>query len=155
MAHRHEAAHDLQRSTDDGAVLPWVPGPRRGSCAGGSTHMGQASSGPVAESERRNPAARAAPAPHDHAPTRDPRTVLGNRSARMLLAQPKLVVGASFDPLEVEADRVAADVVRTMASGPSPDRAHHECEPGCSLHGPGPVAARTISRARDTGAAPI
>ena len=87
--------------------------------------------------------------------TRDPRAVLGNRSARVLLAQPNLVVGASFDPLEVEADRVAADVVRTMASGPAPNRVDHACGEGCSLHGPRPVAARAIRRAPNLEVAPI
>ncbi len=79
------------------------------------------------------------PIPHGHAvAARDPRTVLGNRSARMLIAQPHLVVGASFDPLELEADRVAADVVRTMAAGPTPDRIDRDCGAGCSCTDPAP-----------------
>ncbi|MET0324058.1 MAG: DUF4157 domain-containing protein [Ilumatobacteraceae bacterium] len=75
---------------------------------------------------------------------RDPRTVLGNRSVRTLLAQRRLAVGSSSDPLEVEADRVAADVVRTLAVGPAPD---HECGQGCSVHGSRPQLSRAIRRA--------
>ena len=118
--------------------------------------MGKASTRTVTHSARRDHGGPIAPVPHGRAAaTRDPRTVLGNRSARMLLAQPNLVVGASFDPLELEADRVAADVVRTMAAGPAPDRADHDCGVGCSSHGPGHVVTRTISRAPDLEAAPI
>jgi hypothetical protein len=118
--------------------------------------MGKAPTRTDTERERRDHDGRAVPVPHDHrAATRDPRKVLGNRSTRVLLAQPKLVVGASFDPLEVEADRVAAEVVRTLASGPAPDRVDHECGTGCSLHGSGPVDARRISRVSNLEAAPI
>jgi Domain of unknown function (DUF4157) len=118
--------------------------------------MGKASTRTVTHRQRRDHDRGVAPVPHEHvAAARDPRAVLGNRSARVLLAQPSLVVGASFDPLEVEADRVAADVVRTMASGPAPDRVEHACGEGCSVHGPGPVAARAIRRAPNLAVAPI
>jgi hypothetical protein len=115
--------------------------------------MGKASTRTVTHRARRDHG-RPVPIPHGHAvAARDPRTVLGNRSARMLIAQPHLVVGASFDPLEVEADRVAADVVRTMAAGPTPDRIDRDG--GAGPDGSGPAVARTISRAASPEAAPI
>ena len=81
--------------------------------------------------------------------THDARVVLGNRSTRMLLLQPKLTVGASYDPLEIEADRIATDVVRAMRSTATTAAADHECGDGCAVHGSGRAAARTISRASD------
>ena len=74
----------------------------------------------------------------------DERAVLGNRSTRVLLTQPKLVVGATTDPLEIEADRVATAVVRAMASGS--DR---------PVRGPGARVDRRIGRLASAEAAPI
>lgn len=111
--------------------------------------MGKASTRAVNDRERRDHHGRAVPVPSDHAAaTADPRTVLGNRATRMLIGQPKLVVGASADPLEVEADRVAADVVRAIAAGPTTGPATHDCGAGCSVHGSGAGLARAIRRHR-------
>src|SRR5262245_53600910 len=98
------------------------------------------------------------PVRHDHVPAgRDPRAVLGNRATRALLAQAKLTVGASFDPLEIEADRVAAEVVRTLAEHPAPDQADHDCSGlGCSVHGHGSAgAARALRLEADLDEVPI
>ncbi len=155
MAHGRTADHGARAS----AGGPWYPAQSSEAIAnraGRGTQMGKASTRTVIHRQRRHHDGRVAPVPHEHvAETRDPRAVLGNRSARVLLAQPNLVVGASFDPLEVEADRVAADVVRTMASGPAPNRVDHPCGEGCSLHGPRPAAARAIRRAANLEVAPI
>jgi hypothetical protein len=103
--------------------------------------MAKATTRSVTGRERSDQEGPTVETPHRHAPaTSDPRTVLGNR---VLLAQPKLMVGSSSDPLEVEADRIAADVVRTLAAGPAPAGAGHECGAGCAVHAP---VARTIRR---------
>ena len=73
----------------------------------------------------------------------------------MLVAQPKLVVGASFDPLEVEADRVAADVVRAMAAQPAPTRDGHGCGPACAVRGSVPLVHRAARRRAHTDGDPI
>jgi hypothetical protein len=120
--------------------------------------MGKASTHSVPDRERADSEQRALRVQHDHAVAkRDPRTVLGNRSARTLLAQTKLTVGASFDPLEIEADRVAAEVVRTLTTQPAPEQADHQCSgPACSVHAQQPAdAARSLRRAVDLDHAPM
>ncbi len=109
--------------------------------------MGKGTTRTVIDRDRRAPDDRAARAhEHEHVAPSDPRTVLGNRAARMLLVQPKLVVGASNDALEIEADRVAAEVVRTIAAGPIAGQTDHECGDGCATHGSARTAARAIRR---------
>lgn len=103
--------------------------------------MGKGTTRATQERDRRAPDVEAAHTPQDHAPAQDPRSVLGNRSTRLLLVQPKLVVGASADPLEVEADRVAAHVVRAMAAAPA-SATDHECGDGCAVHGSGSAIGR-------------
>lgn len=107
--------------------------------------------------------------------TADAQSVLGNRSARMLLAQPKLTVGTTYDPLEIEADRVAADVVRTISAGPVPAPTApaaptdlvgplgpdaHECGAECSIHRSADIGGRpdvvlTVRRVADLDSPPI
>lgn len=62
---------------------------------------------------------------------------IGNRGLGQVLAkaQLKLAVGHSADPAEVEADRVAAQVVSSLGGGHTPS-----CGSGCS-HGAEPVGA--------------
>src|SRR4051794_22126449 len=95
--------------------------------------MGNASTRTTDRSPRDTHGGAVAQRRHDPA-TPDPQAVLGNRAARMLLLQPKLIVGASNDALEIEADRVAAEVVRSITAGPAPAQADHECGDGCDIH---------------------
>lgn len=89
-------------------------------------------------------------------PERDPRVVLGNRSSRVLLAQRKLTVGASHDPLEVEADEVAANVARALETHATPDESGHDCGPACRLHNRGDVeVVRSLQLSSSLGLAPI
>lgn len=67
---------------------------------------------------------------------------VGNRAMTQLLAraQPKLSVGGSRDPEEVEADRVAADVVARLGGG-------HDtaaCAVDCEHQGSAPAVRRSI-----------
>src|SRR5262245_1239128 len=120
--------------------------------------MGKASTHSARDRNRAESEERLPPVRGDRVSAeRDPRTVLGNRSTRTLLAQAKLTVGASCDPLEIEADRVAADVVRSLVRHAVPDPAEHDCRgPECSVHGRLPAdAALSLRRAADLGEAPI
>jgi hypothetical protein len=121
--------------------------------------MGKAWTHSVPEREPADSDERVLRVHHDRLPAkRDPRTVLGNRASRMLLAQAKLTVGASFDSLEIEADRVASEVVRTLTAGQAASgQVDHECSgPECSVHGHGSAdAARSVRRALDLERAPI